>query len=142
VTRFVIDTNVFVSALIGKKGSAADQLVRAFVEDKLEVVASPALLNELERVLARPKIRQHVDATQAREYVERIRRHALMVDDPSPVPAVTRDPEDDYLIALARRERVGAIISGDLDLREAGLDDPPVWTPREAGDRVSGEQSS
>jgi hypothetical protein len=46
VTRFVIDTNVFVSALIGKKGSAADQLVRAFVEDKLEVVASPALLTE------------------------------------------------------------------------------------------------
>jgi predicted nucleic acid-binding protein len=51
---------------------------------------------------------------------------------------VTRDPEDDYLVALARRERVGAIISGDLDLREAGLDDPPVWTPRKAGDRVSG----
>jgi putative PIN family toxin of toxin-antitoxin system len=55
VTRVVIDTNVFVSALIGKKGSAADQLIRAFVEDKLEVVASPALLNELEQVLGRPK---------------------------------------------------------------------------------------
>jgi hypothetical protein len=63
-----------------------------------------------------------------------------MAEDPDPVPAVTRDPADDYLVALARRERVDAIISGDLDLREAGLDDPLVWTPREAGDRLSGER--
>lgn len=60
MTRVVIDTNVFVSALIGKTGSAPDQVVRAFVEDKLEVVVSLTLLSELERVLARPKIRQHV----------------------------------------------------------------------------------
>jgi putative PIN family toxin of toxin-antitoxin system len=139
VTRFVIDTNVFVSALIGRKGSATDQLVRAFVEDKLEVVASPALLDELERVLARPKVRRHVNEAQAREYVERIRRHAVIADDPQSVQAVTRDPGDDYLVALARRESVDAIISGDLDLREAGLDDPPVWTPREASERLSGE---
>lgn len=139
MTRFVIDTNVFVSALIGRKGSATDQLVRAFVEDKLEVVASPALLDELERVLARPNVRRHVNEAQAREYVERIRRHAVIAADPKSVPAVTRDPGDDYLVALARRESVDAIISGDLDLREAGLDDPPVWTPREASDRLSGE---
>lgn len=138
MTRVVIDTNVFVSALIGKEGSAADQVVRAFTEDKLEVVVSPALLDELERVLARPKIRQHVDETQAREYVERIRRHALVADDPGSVPAVTRDPADDYLVALARRERVDAIVSGDLDLREADLEEPLVWTPREASDRLVG----
>jgi predicted nucleic acid-binding protein len=47
VTRVVIDTNVFVSALIGKKRSAADQVVRAFTDDRLEVVVSPTLLSEL-----------------------------------------------------------------------------------------------
>jgi hypothetical protein len=46
VTRVVIDTNVFVSALIGKRGSAADQVLRAFIEDKLDVVVSPGLLDE------------------------------------------------------------------------------------------------
>jgi putative PIN family toxin of toxin-antitoxin system len=104
VTRFVIDTNVFVSDLIGRKGSATDQLVRAFVEDKLEVVASPALLDELERVLARPKVRRHVNEAQAREYIERIRRQAVIADDPQSVQADTRDPGDDYFVALARRK--------------------------------------
>jgi len=138
VTRVVIDTNVFVSALIGKKGSAPDRVLRAFTEDKLEVVVSPALLTELERVLARPKIRKHVDESQAREYVERIRRHAMIVDDPDLVPPTTRDPDDDFLVTLARREHCEGIVSGDLDLREAGLDNPPVLTPREAADAISG----
>jgi putative PIN family toxin of toxin-antitoxin system len=52
VTRIVIDTSVFVSALIGKQGSAPDQVLRAFSEDKLEVVVSQGLLDELTRVLA------------------------------------------------------------------------------------------
>jgi putative PIN family toxin of toxin-antitoxin system len=137
VTRVVIDTDVFVSALIGTTGSTADQVVRAFTEDKLGVVVSPALLDELERVLARPKIRRHVDEAQTREYVERIRRHAIMVDDPEQAPPMTRDPGDDYLVALARQEHVDAIISGDLDLREAGFDDPQVWTPRQAANTIS-----
>jgi predicted nucleic acid-binding protein len=54
---------------------------------------------------------------------------------------VTRDPTDDYLVALARREHADAIVSGDLDLREAGIDNPPVWTPRQATDRLIGEQA-
>ncbi len=137
MTRVVIDTNVFVSALIGKKGSAADQVVRAFIEDKLEVVVSPALLDELERVLARPKIRSRVEEARAREYFERIRRHAAVGDDPESVAAATRDSGDDYLVALARLHQVDAIVSGDLDLREADFDDPPVWSPREAVARLS-----
>jgi uncharacterized protein len=139
VTRVVVDTGVFVSALIGKQGSRPDRVLRAFLEDTLEVVVSPALLNELERVLARPKLRQHVDQGRSREYLERIRRHAAMAEDPDSVPAITRDPADDYLVALALREHVDAIVSGDLDLREAGLDDPPVWTPRETADRLLSE---
>jgi hypothetical protein len=40
VTRVVIDASVFVSALIGKPGSAPDIVVRAFIDDKIEVVAT------------------------------------------------------------------------------------------------------
>lgn len=142
MTRVVIDTNVFVSALIGKQGSAADQVLRAFIEDKLEVVVSPELLDELERVLARPKIRQHVDVSHAREYLEWIRRHATIVEDPDPAPPLTRDPGDDYLVALARREHAEAIVSGDLDLQDADFDDPPVWTPRQAAERLANTEES
>jgi predicted nucleic acid-binding protein len=86
VTRVVIDTSVFVSALIGKKGSAPDEVLRAFTEDKLEVVVCPELLDELNRVLAQPKIRQCVDQARATDYGERLRRHATVADDPAQVP--------------------------------------------------------
>jgi putative PIN family toxin of toxin-antitoxin system len=131
VTRVVIDTSVFVSALIGKHGSAPAHVLRAFAEDKLAVVVCPGLLDELERVLARPKIRRYVDEANAREYVERIRLHATVVDDPDSVPVVTRDPADDYIVALARQEHVDAIVSVDLDLLDACPQDLPVWTPRQ-----------
>lgn len=138
MTRVVIDTSVFVSALIGEQGSAPAQVLRAFTEDKLEVVVSPGLLAELERVLARPKLRRYVAQAQATEYVERIRRHATVADDPGSVPAVTRDPGDDYIVALASGYDVDAIVSLDLDLLDAGLQDPPVWTPRQLADKLAG----
>jgi len=40
-----------------------------------------------------------------------------------------RDPEDDYLIALARANDVEFIISGDNDLLEWGVQQPPAVTP-------------
>lgn len=51
-------------------------------------------------------------------YVERVPRHATVLDDPRNRPAVTRDRNNDYLVALARHARLGAIVSGDHDLLE------------------------
>jgi uncharacterized protein len=113
VIRVVIDPGVFISALIASRGGAPDLVVRAFVDDRIKVVASPLLLAELELVLRRPKFAAYFDERTAREFVERIRRHAMIVDDPIDQPAVTRDRKDDYLVALARSEHVDAIVSGD-----------------------------
>ena len=49
---------------------------------------------------------------------------------------MARDRKDDYLVALARDERVDAIVSGDRDLLEAGLTAPPIWSPRELVERL------
>ena len=134
--RVVVDPGVFISALIGSPGGAPDLVVRAFADDRIEVVASPLLLDELERVLRRPKFAKYVDERAAREFVERIRRHASVVDDPADQPAATRDRKDDYLVALARTVSVDALVSGDRDLIEAGLSKPAVWTPRQIVDRL------
>jgi putative PIN family toxin of toxin-antitoxin system len=137
VTRVVIDPSVYVSALIGKKGSAPDLVVRAFIDDRIKVVVSPLLLAELQRVLARAKFRRYIDQPTANEYVARVERHARNASDPANAPIVTRDRDDDYLIALGRQENVDAVISVDLDLLNAGLSDPPVWTPRTLADALA-----
>ncbi len=136
MTRVVVDPGVFISALIGRRGSAPDLVVRAFAEDRVAVVVSPLLLAELKRVLGRPKFNRYVDDVTRREFVERVERHAEILDDPSDRPAVTRDRDDDYLVALAVHAGVDALVSGDRDLLEAGLALPPVWTPRRLADHI------
>lgn len=61
-----------------------------------------------------------------------------MVDDPDLVPEVLRDADDDYLVALASEVGVEAIVSGDLDLREATGLPVELLTPREALIRLAG----
>ena len=136
--RVVLDPGVFISALIGKPDGGPGLVLRAFVDDRIEVVASPLLLAELERVLLRPKFRRYVDERAAREFVERVRRLATIVDDPKGEPALTRDPKDDYLVSLARSQRVDGLVSGDRDLLDSGLTTPAVWTPRQLADHVLG----
>jgi uncharacterized protein len=137
VTRVVIDTSVYVSALIGKPASAPDLVVRAVVDDRVEAIVSPALVRELESVLARPKFRSYVSSEQAREFVARVLRHATEVGDAVAEEGLTRDPDDDYIVALARHHGADAVVSLDLDLLDAGLVDPPVWTPRQFVDELT-----
>ncbi len=134
--RVVVDPGVFVSALIGRSGSAPDLLVRALVDERIVVVVSPQLLDELHRVLRRPKFARYFDDRVRHEFVERIGRLAVIAQDPDEVPPASRDAGDDYLVALSRSERVDALVSGDRDLLDASLEAPPVWTPRQLADRV------
>ena len=59
------------------------------------------------------------------------RYKSVLVEDPAPSPGpLSADPDDEYLIDLARAARVDALVTGDvhlLDLRET----VPVVTPRE-----------
>ena len=139
MTRVVVDPGVFVSALIGQRGGPPDLVVRAMIDDRIQVVASPLLMEELGRVLRRPKFAKYADDLMVSEFVERVSRHAAMAADPADRPAATRDPHDDYLVALARREGVDAIVSGDRDLLDAGLEDPAVWTPRRLVEHLRGQ---
>ncbi len=49
--------------------------------------------------------------------------------DPADFERFTRDPNDDYLVALARLHDADVIVSGDRDLLEWEEQSPPVVTP-------------
>lgn len=48
--------------------------------------------------------------------------------DPIDIAAHTRDPDDDYLVALAREHNADYIVTGDKDLLEWPEQRPPVVT--------------
>jgi len=127
VVRAVLDPNVLISAVLSRGGTPAIVL-RAWLDGAYELVVSPALFAELERVLSYPKIAKRVSAGEARELVDMLRRQAELLDDPDSVPAVrSPDPDDDYLICLAEAG-TAVLVSGDTDLHGLG-DHIPVYTP-------------
>ncbi len=125
--RAVLDPNVIISGLLSPDGSPA-RVLRAWLEGGFELIVSPHLLEELERALAYPKLRKRVPAEDARDVVDWLASAAEMAEDPDGPPKVrSRDPGDDYLIALAERERA-VLVSGDDHLLELA-DAIPVLTP-------------
>lgn len=132
--RCVVDPGVLVAGIITSLGPPAE-IVRLARAGAIEIVVSPHLLSESASVLARRKLRRYVTADEASEYVAGLARIGIAVADPPREEPITRDPNDDYLVALARTSGAEALVSGDRDLREAEID-VPVLTPRELVDRI------
>lgn len=127
--RAVCDLNVVVSGLIQPRGPSG-RVLGLIREGRLELVACPRWLAEVESVLARPKFRRHWSARQAGEVRLSLAADADLRADPTEVAALTADPDDDYLIALALSARCDVLVSGDRHLLAYG-GPPPVRTPRE-----------
>lgn len=128
--RAVLDPNVLVSAAIAPTGPPR-QIVAAWVDERFELISSSALLDELAGVLARPKFRRFISAELAGEFIAGLAQDATIVDDPRDPPAASPDPDDDYLIALARVSGADYLVSGDRHLLDLEKADPPVLTPRQ-----------
>ena len=128
VPRAVLDTNVLVSALISPSGRSARLLVE-LRSGAFELVLSPLLLLELREVLRRDKFRRYVSEAEADAYVELIRMEGIVRPDPaSSLEPLSADPDDEYLVDLARVAAADALVSGDahvLDLH----DRLPILTP-------------
>ncbi len=128
--RVVLDANIWVSAAI--RTGPAHRIVQAWLAGSagFDVVICPALIEELEEVLTqRPRLRKWIALDVAEHFVETVRVLADIVSDPAVVEAITRDVDDDYLVALGREREADYIVTGDKDLLEWPEQRPPVLTP-------------
>mgnify|MGYP003393236753 CR=1 FL=1 len=48
--------------------------------------------------------------------IDGLTHNAIHVDLPQVIPAISRDPDDDYLLALAKAGKANVLITGDDDL--------------------------
>jgi uncharacterized protein len=128
--RVVLDANMLVSAVISTAGPPRE-IVGAWVDERFELIASPVLLDELRDVLARPRFRRWVSEATASEFVEGLAEDAEIIADPPAQAGLTPDPDDDYLLALARAAQADYLVSGDRHLLDLADPEPPVLTPRQ-----------
>lgn len=106
--RVVIDTNVFVSGLnfAGKPG----EVLELFIRGDIEVIISPFILSEIERVL---RERFHWIEGNIDRVLNRIKRQTILVHPKLKVTVIKRKDDDNRILECAIEGRVQYLISGD-----------------------------
>jgi uncharacterized protein len=117
VWRVVVDTNVWVSALLNPAGAPA-RVLAALEARRFILVLSEPLLIELAEVLARPRIvrRYHITQAMADAFVARLRRRAVIVPVIGTL-TLCRDPDDNVVIETAAVGPADMLVTRDDDLK-------------------------
>ena len=104
--RLAVDTNVLVSAFLWE--GTPGRLIDLASDKVIEIATSQALLDELAEVLHRRKFTRQVQATGLTP--------AQIVPARQLAQQVSRDADDDAVLACAIAARADLIVSGDEDL--------------------------
>jgi len=112
----VLDTNVFVQALIGSPRSASVRSLRALDAGRFQLALSNSALDELGDVLALPSLRDKhgMSDDEILEFLLSFVHDALMMADrPLPAASLTRDLTDTKFLALAAACGADYLVTND-----------------------------
>jgi len=129
--KFVLDTNVLVSALISGKGNPALLLDKA--GEKYMLFISKDILIEFEEVISRDKF--GFKDEEINTIIEAIISVSEAVNPEIKLDVIKADPDDNKILECAVACRASYIVSGDrhlLDLKEYGR--IKIITPKAALD--------
>ena len=114
--RVVVDTNTVVSALLWR--GSPYRLFQAVNDDRVSLYTSRVLLDEFEDVLSRRKFVKAIRT--ANETLASLIQHyqelAHLVRTRPLTVRLSRDSDDDHVIACALAANASLIVSGDRDL--------------------------
>ena len=117
----VLDTNVIVSATLSLKGAPAE-IIRRWEAEEFEVVTSPALISEFERVITYPRVRRYLKLSEEETDAlqERLRVVATLVKPQFTLEIVRKDPADNRVLECAVAGGASYIVTGNTHLLELG----------------------
>ena len=125
--KVVIDTNVFVSGVFFS--GPPYQILRAWRDDKVQLVVSKEILKEYRRV--GKKLVGQFTGVEFTPILELIDARGRLIVAPSLPEFVCDDPDDDMFLACALADNCKVIISGDKHLlRVSGYHGIKVFRPR------------
>lgn len=140
--RVVFDTNLLVSYLLVHRPPISTLIDTHLAQEHFTLLTAPALLEELARVLRYPRLQRYYDGATRDRFVALIAALSEIVELPDDIPSISRDPDDDRVIACAVVGRADVIVSGDKDLlvlKRVG--DIPILTAAEFLERLQGQCS-
>jgi putative PIN family toxin of toxin-antitoxin system len=101
--RVLIDTNVFISFLLNPDRTGnIQEIFNALSAEKFTLLIPEALLDEiLVTVTGKPRLAQRISPHVLRGFLSTLEELGETIPRiESPIPAVTRDPKDDYLLPM------------------------------------------
>ena len=115
--RAVLDSSVLVSGFLTEGGATAALLSR-YRQGAFALCSSPWIVEETERALLRPRnmSRYRYRVEDVGQFLDGLAKSAHFFIDPPQVPAVSRDPSDDRVIACAVAARADYLVTGDDDM--------------------------
>jgi putative PIN family toxin of toxin-antitoxin system len=108
----IIDTNVWISFLIGKRLGGLKELI---VTNKIQIVYTDQLIAEIKRVTKRPKLSKFFPEKSVREMITLIETIGQKTEI-TPVHFINRDPKDNFLLDLIDFSKADYLVTGDKDL--------------------------
>ena len=116
-SKVIFDTNLWISFLIGKEL----QFLRGLIEnEKIQLVITDQLLDELTLVVCRPKLKRYFDQEKVKELISFLKIISLHFQVKK-IESVCRDPKDDFLLALSKVSKADFLVTGDKDLLVIGV---------------------
>ena len=109
--RVVLDTNILVSALISPAGPS-DRLYQEWRNRRFDLVTCEEQLEEFRRVTRYPRLRPHIDSANAGTMLNEIRLLAVMASN-LPKLKISRDPGDNFVLAMAGAGRADYLVTKD-----------------------------
>ncbi len=117
--RVVLDVNVLVSAVISSRGSPA-KILDLWEKGEFDLIISPALLEELGRVIQYPKIQKkyHLSEEFVEKFLGLLSSQTIHVNPSGAVDVVEKDPTDNRYLECAKAGNASFIVTGDRHLLE------------------------
>ncbi|MDR0518189.1 MAG: putative toxin-antitoxin system toxin component, PIN family [Fibromonadaceae bacterium] len=115
--KIVIDANLWVSFLIGKRLKNLDELC---FDEKVVVISSPKIIEEFIDVSSRESLRKYVNHEKIPEVLKILETRCANDPIEYSVNSSLRDPDDLYLLALSAEVGANFLLTGDKDLLTLG----------------------
>jgi uncharacterized protein len=139
--RVLLDANVLISYLLTPaQNSAVTRIMDAAVLGEYPLLMPEDLLDELaETVRTHEHLARRIPESVLRTFVDLMLEIAEVIPRiTEPIPALTRDPEDDYFIAYALIGRAEYLVTGDRDLLVLErVESVAILTPNAFGELLS-----
>ena len=113
----VLDANVFMSAMISPQGAPAE-ILRLWEQAAFDVAISPAILQEIDRVIHYPKIQKKYNLAEKdiETFFRLIDSAAVLVTPTEMIDAVEQDETDNRYVECAVAANASYIVTGNKHL--------------------------